>query len=206
MRTGTNMLKQRGRPKKYDAVEAIKAAGSVFWLKGYSGTSLDDLSVAMGMNRPSIYRAFGDKEAIYRQALAQFGEQMDQSFQEEILEEEDISLGFRNFYRAALDLYSSNDMAGGCMLWCTAPSAAIIHPEVQADLLSVINHLDGLIYAKIKKAIKQDQLNREVDARTLSKLLQALLHSLAIRVRSGEPKKALQKLADKSVLMLLSIQ
>ena len=64
MRIGTYMNKQRGRPKLYDANTALEAAGAVFWSKGFSGTSLDDLSTAMGMNRPSIYRAFGDKEAV----------------------------------------------------------------------------------------------------------------------------------------------
>ena len=48
------MTIQRGRPKLYDSEAALKAAGAVFWAKGYSGTSLDDLSNAMGMNRPSI--------------------------------------------------------------------------------------------------------------------------------------------------------
>ena len=58
----------------------LKPLASVFWAKGFSGTSLDDLSGAMGMNRPSIYRAFGDKEEIYRQALNQFGMVMDEAF------------------------------------------------------------------------------------------------------------------------------
>jgi AcrR family transcriptional regulator len=66
------MSTQRGRPKKYDPQTALQAAGGVFWAQGFSGTSLDDLSAAMGMNRPSIYRAFGDKEAVYRLALAQW--------------------------------------------------------------------------------------------------------------------------------------
>ena len=72
------MSKQRGRPKLYDANAALEAAGAVFWSKGFSATSLDDLSSAMSMNRPSIYRAFGDKESIYRQALAQFSKLMDE--------------------------------------------------------------------------------------------------------------------------------
>ncbi|HIF33901.1 MAG TPA: TetR/AcrR family transcriptional regulator, partial [Planctomycetaceae bacterium] len=57
------MKRTRGRPKQYDEDVVLHAAGEVFWTKGFNATSLDDLSVAMGMNRPSIYRAFGDKEA-----------------------------------------------------------------------------------------------------------------------------------------------
>jgi AcrR family transcriptional regulator len=70
------MKTQRGRPKKYDAQVALRAAGDVFWSQGFGDTLLDELSAAMGMNRPSIYRAFGNKEAIYPQAMAQFRSQM----------------------------------------------------------------------------------------------------------------------------------
>ena len=74
------MKRSRGRPRQYDEETALRAAADVFWTKGFSATSLDDLSSAMGMNRPSIYRAFGDKEAIYRRALMQFAQGMEAAF------------------------------------------------------------------------------------------------------------------------------
>ena len=60
---------KRGRPRAYDPDAALKAARDVFWVKGYAATSLDDIAEATGMNRPSLYAAFGDKEAIYLAAL-----------------------------------------------------------------------------------------------------------------------------------------
>ena len=72
----------RGRPRKYDEDQALSGAMLLFWERGFSATSLDDLSKAMGMNRPSIYNAFGDKEAIYAKALARFCEQLDQGIEE----------------------------------------------------------------------------------------------------------------------------
>src|SRR5262245_55977315 len=61
--------KRRGRPRAYDPETALQNAIDVFWQTGYSGTSLDDLSAATGMNRPSLYAAFGDKRALYLKAL-----------------------------------------------------------------------------------------------------------------------------------------
>ena len=144
------MTKQRGRPKLYDANAALEAAGAVFWSKGFSATSLDDLANAMAMNRPSIYRAFGDKEAIYRQALARFSDHMEEGFKRTLLQEPDIRVGLRKFYREALEIYTSGD------------------------------------------------------AKTLAQLIQAVLHSLAIRARAGESKTALRKFADASIATIVA--
>jgi AcrR family transcriptional regulator len=197
------MSGQRGRPKLYDAEAALKAAGSVFWVKGISGTSLDDLSDAMGMNRPSIYRAFGDKEDIYRQALNRFGGIMDEAFQQSLAKEQDIRKGLKKFYYRALDVYSSDDIPLGCMLWSTAPAATLIHPEVQSDLLNAIKHIDGLMLQRLKQAIKQGQISNTIDAKSLSKILQALLHSISIRVRAGESISSLKRFIDASLQLML---
>ncbi|MDC1436312.1 TetR/AcrR family transcriptional regulator [Gammaproteobacteria bacterium] len=198
------MTIQRGRPKLYDTDAALKAAGIVFWTKGFSGTSLDDLSDAMGMNRPSIYRAFGDKEEIYRQALNQFGMVMDEAFKLTLTHEKDFRKGLKKFYRKALDVYSSEEVPLGCMVWSTAPAATLSHPEVQSDLLAAISHLDAMIRQRVEVAIEQEQINKEVDAKTLSKLIQALLHSISIRVRAGESITALRRFIDSAIVVLLS--
>jgi AcrR family transcriptional regulator len=198
------MTKQRGRPKLYDATSALEAAATVFWSKGFSGTSLDDLSAAMDMNRPSIYRAFGDKESIYRQALDQFASHMEEGFRRTLLHEPDIRVGLKKFYREALEIYTSGDSALGCMVMCTAPAAAVSHPEVQADLLSVIQEIDAKLLVRVEKAMADGQVNKTQDAKLLGKLIQAVLHTLAIRARAGESKASLRKFADSATLALFA--
>lgn len=197
------MQAKRGRPKQYDAEKALLAAGEVFWNKGFSATSLDDLAGAMNMNRPSIYRAFGDKEAIYRLALEQFGKQMDDGFRRTILREKDFRNGLRKFYREALDIYTAGEAPLGCMVLCTAPAAAVDHPEIQSDLASVIQHIDNSFIEQIEKAIEQGQLDKNLDARSLTGMLQAIQHSLAIRARAGESRTSLRKFIDTSIALLL---
>ncbi len=193
----------RGRPKQYDTEQALRAAGAVFWEKGFSATSLDDLAAAMEMNRPSIYRAFGDKEDIYRAALNQFGAIMDDAFTRSFSQDRDIRAGLKNFYRKALEVYSSDETALGCMVWSTAPATTLIHPEVQADLLAAIRQVDAGMLQQLEQAIARGELAADTDSKTLAKLLQALLHSISIRVRAGEAKSAIQKFADKAVSVLL---
>ena len=62
--------KRRGRPRDYDRQAALQRATDAFWKSGYSGTSLDSLTTATGMNPPSLYAAFGNKRALYLESLA----------------------------------------------------------------------------------------------------------------------------------------
>src|SRR6202035_971093 len=64
--------KPRGRPRAYDPEVALDSAAQIFWEHGFDDATLDDLSTAMGMGRPSIYNAFGDKEALFLRALERF--------------------------------------------------------------------------------------------------------------------------------------
>ena len=81
------MVAKRGRPPKYDPDEALDNAIRVFWAKGLTAASLDDLSDAMNMNRPSIYNAFGDKKSIYRKAMARFVDQLGEQLEKILFSE-----------------------------------------------------------------------------------------------------------------------
>ncbi|MEM7250073.1 MAG: TetR/AcrR family transcriptional regulator [Pseudomonadota bacterium] len=193
------MKTRRGRPRLYDPDEALTAAGGIFWAQGFDGTSLDDLSEAMGMNRPSIYRAFGDKEAVYRKSLARFCEKMDAGASATLFADSDIRRGLRKFLLEAIEIYTTTPHPLGCMVMCTAPAAAVSHPDVRADLLSVIKSLDERIEARLQIAVEAEQLPKSIDPKTLSHLIQSVLHSLAIRSRAGQSKAVLRKLVDGAV-------
>ncbi len=188
------MSRSPGRPKQYDSETALEAAGHVFWTKGFSATSLDDLSAAMSMNRPSIYRAFGDKQGVYRKALAQFGARMEGAMRETLFAEADLRKGLVRFYRAAVEVYTVGPRPRGCLVMSTAVSAAPSYPEIQADLLAVVRTVDKKIQLRMQQAIKDGALPPSFDTRTRSMLAQSLLHSLSLRARAGETKAVLDRL------------
>ncbi len=197
------MKKSRGRPRKFVPEVALQKAMLVFWQRGLSATSLDDLSLAMGMNRPSIYNAFGNKEEIYRRVLAQFCGQLDLGVRQILLAESDLRKGLVKFYDQALDVYCGADPALGCLMMCTAPAEALAHPDIRSDLIALIARVDAQLEQRIKEAIRKGDLSASLNPRLTAKMVQGLLHSLALRARAGESKSSLKKLARYSVECLL---
>jgi TetR/AcrR family transcriptional regulator, copper-responsive repressor len=195
---------RRGRPRQYDRNTALDNAVAAFWARGYSATTLDDLVAAMGMNRPSIYSAFGDKEAVYRHALDHFIAQMRATVSERVLAEPDLAKALGNLYAGALDVYFGHEPALGCFVFCTAPAEAVHLPEVRAIVAALIDELDDLLAQKFLEAHGSGRESAGRDARLSAKLAQAVLHSLALRARAGESRSALNRLARAAADMLAS--
>ncbi|MGI9326296.1 MAG: TetR/AcrR family transcriptional regulator [Pseudomonadales bacterium] len=194
----------RGRPRQFDEVTAVEAAGNVFWANGFSATSLDDLAEAMGMNRPSIYGAFGDKEALYRRALAQFGSRMEGAMRQTLYANADVRKALMNFFRQALAIYVSGPQPKGCLVMSTAVSAAVSHPEIQFDLLAVIQTIDAKIEERFQQAVKSGELPPDFDTSARAAIAQSVLHSLSLRARAGERKAKLNRLLRSGVELVFS--
>lgn len=189
----------RGRPRQFDEDIALTGAMYLFWEKGLSATSLDDLAKAMNMNRPSIYNAFGNKEDIYRKSLAHFCAQLDEGLQQILEKSPNVNSGLIAFFDSAIEVYCASSPSMGCLMICTAPSEALTHPEVRKDLKGLIHRLDSGFAQRIEMAQRDGELSEDVRPKLVAKLLQATLQTLAIRARSGESKASLRKLARYAV-------
>ena len=198
------MARSRGRPREFDESLALEAAADVFWSNGYSGTSLDDLAAAMGMNRPSIYRAFGDKQSLYRRALARFCETMELAMQNTLFSETDIHKGLGRFLREALSVYVSGEQPRGCMVMSTAVAAAVSYPEIRENLLGILRMIDQKIEERMRQAVEAGELPAEFDVRSRAAIAQGLLHTLSLRARAGESKARLANLIKRGTELVLS--
>src|SRR5580700_8455420 len=97
--------RRRGRPRAFAPETALTQAMDVFWKDGYAATSLDDVSAATGLNRPSLYGAFGDKRALYLQAYGQYRKRVNESFAPLFAAREPLRTKLTRILTAALDLY-----------------------------------------------------------------------------------------------------
>ena len=195
-------MKKPGRPKKFERNAALADAAKVFWQQGYSATSMDDLGKAMGLNRPSIYNTFGNKETLYRESLAMFCGQLDHGIEQCISNTDDLQKGLIQFFDQALEVYCATDPSLGCLMVCTAPAEAVNARGVKDDLSALIKRVDQAFEKRLKIAIEAGDLDSGSDAKMLAITLQATLHTIALRSRAGSSKKSLKKYVRFAVTQL----
>ena len=144
--------RKRGRPIEIDAGAAMPAVVELFRSKGYAAVSLDDLSEATGLSRPSLYRAFGNKLSMYLGALDAFGAQVAETAIPALQEEGDLEAALTDFFRAMLQIYYRDDaIAPGCLVFGTAPSSAG-EAQIRARLSSSVEQIDDLMRARMVSA------------------------------------------------------
>ena len=179
--------KSRGRPRAYDPDTALAAALDTFWERGYSGTSLDRVSAATGMNRPSLYAAFGDKKLIYKKSLDKFRGDFSDVLNRALFAGPSIDDDLVNFYLTALSTYQpGKNVALGCPVICTATTEAAVDDDIQSVLATTLDGLDATLTTRFKQAHNEGQLEPSADPKKLGRLAAALLHSLAVRIRARQ--------------------
>src|SRR5579872_5505353 len=123
--------KRRGRPRAYKPDVAIGQALNLFRKGGFAATSLDDLSAATGMNRPSLYGAFGDKRELYIKSYRRYRDEARAAAAEIFRQEAPIRQRLERIYAVALDIYLSGEEGPrGCFTVMTAGSEAVSDPEI----------------------------------------------------------------------------
>jgi TetR/AcrR family transcriptional regulator, copper-responsive repressor len=192
--------KRRGRPRAYDPEAALKQAIEAFWKTGYSGTSLDDLSAATSMNRPSLYAAFGDKQALYLKALDRYWQLGYVAMREALAYDRPLAEALMRVYQKALSTYfSGKGQPRGCFAIGTATTEAVEDQRIRAALAQGLRNLDEAFEARIRAAQESGELRSDADPVTLAMLASATLHTIAIRARAGTPRAELEEIARKAI-------
>jgi AcrR family transcriptional regulator len=182
----------RGRPRAYDPDEALARATAAFWRAGYSATSLDALSEATGMNRPSLYGAFGDKRALYLATLARYVEAGRSAMQAALSTDRPLREGLKRVYDVALKMYyPADETARGCFLIGTAATESVGDAEVRGVLGAGLREFDRAFESRLRRAQADGELAAAADPAMLARIASALLHTLALRSRAGDSRSSL---------------
>jgi AcrR family transcriptional regulator len=194
---------RRGRPRAYDAQTALKQATDVFWKTGYSGTSLDSIAAATGMNPPSLYAAFGNKHAIYLDALSRYWEISLAANYEALAEDRPLDESLTLAYEAALSIYfSGKGSARGCFVVGTAVTEAGEDAAVRNSVAAGLHKMDADFEARFRLARDRGELAQDADPSALAMLASATLHTIAIRARAGIRRAELKAIIRKAVGVL----
>jgi TetR/AcrR family transcriptional regulator, copper-responsive repressor len=185
--------KRRGRPRAYQPEIALGKALDLFRKDGFAGTSLDDLSAATGMNRPSLYGAFGDKRELYIKSYERYRADARAAMIEIFRDELPIRKRLERIYAVALDIYLSGEEGPrGCFTVMTAASEAVFDTEIRSLVLEGFSELDKAFANCFRLAKQKGELPESADAVVLAQLASATIHTLAIRSRARVPRKELE--------------
>jgi AcrR family transcriptional regulator len=192
--------KRRGRPRAYEPDVALGKALDLFRRQGFAATSLDDLSEATGMNRPSLYGAFGDKRGLYIKTYQRYRDDARATMIEIFRAEMPLRERLRQIFAAALDIYLSGDTGPrGCFTVVTAASEAVGDPEIRAMVLEALTGLDKAFANCFRRAKEKGELSESADPAVLAQLASATIHSIAIRARARVPRKELEAIAKGAI-------
>jgi TetR/AcrR family transcriptional regulator, copper-responsive repressor len=199
-RTGPESSPRRGRPRAVDPATALARAVDAFWDAGFAATSLDDLTEATGMNRPSLYGAFGDKQALYRKAFDLYRGRTSAAIAAAVSRDQPLRAALRAIYDTAIAIYLSGDSGPrGCFIIGTAVAQAVTDPDVRAALADTLREIDDAFRVRISRAQRSGDLAAGADPAKLAKLAAATLYSLTIHARAGVGRAALDAIADAAV-------
>jgi AcrR family transcriptional regulator len=183
---------------------AIGKALDVFRQSGFAATSLDDLSAATGMNRPSLYGAFGDKRELYIKSYRRYREQARAATVDIFASEGPVRQQLERIYAVALDIYlSGEDGPRGCFTVMTAGSDAVQDPEIRAIVQDALSELDKAFAFCFRRARQTGELPGSADPAVLAQLASATIHSIAIRARARAPRQDLEALVRGAIDVML---
>ena len=192
-----------GRRRGFDKQQALDQAMRVFWESGYCGTSVNDLSAALGINKPSLYAAFGNKEQLFRSALDHYLTDYGAPIWQRLLEPPDAPLAERlsAYVQGMLDLVSSKDAPPGCLFVksaCESGSHAI-----PGEIADALREQAKIAESRLVDFLRDEQsggaLAAEADVRQLARYLLSVMYGLAVLVQAGNTRRSLRAVADLAV-------
>src|SRR5208282_73758 len=185
-------LSAMGRPREFDTDAALEKAMRLFWAKGYEGTSVADLTGKLGISRPSLYAAFGDKQSLFRAALERYtagpagyvaaalGKPTAREVAEQLL-------------RGAADLQAGSSNPGGCL---TVTGAIACGDEEEAGRQALNAHRTAgvtLLRRRFEQAKAQHDLPKDSDPAALARFLAAVVYGMAVLASGGASRKELER-------------
>jgi AcrR family transcriptional regulator len=196
--------KRRGRPRAYQPEIALGKALDLFRKDGFAATSLDDLSAATGMNRPSLYAAFGDKRELYIKSYARYRADARAAMIDIFRKELPIRERLARIYAVALDIYLSGEAGPrGCFTVMTAASEAVADSDIRAMVLEGFTELDKAFAACFRLAKEKHELPETADPAVLAQLASATIHTIAIRARARVPRKELEAIVKGAIKVMV---
>jgi AcrR family transcriptional regulator len=186
----------RGRPRSFDRDAALDIAIREFWSRGYEATSVADLARAMGIAMPSLYAAFGDKKALFREAVARY----QATYGSSVFSEPDAAATARDtvesMLRSAARDYTDPSHPAGCLVITAATNCTAAAEDVQGELRAIRNSNITALARLIGDEVADGRLPRDTDPEALARFYGAVAQGMSQQARDGGSRENLLTIAD----------
>lgn len=187
-------MSPRGRPRAFDREAALQRAMYVFWEHGYEGASLADLTEAMNIGSPSLYAAFGNKEALFRDAVALYGATAGNRTARALSDEPTARAAIEAMLRGNAEDYLLPGRPPGCMLVVTA--CICTSQGIRDFLAERRRHGRDLVKQRLRRGIDDGDLPDGVDVDSMATFYTAVLNSLSMQARDGATTDEMTAIVD----------
>lgn len=173
----------RGRPRQFDTEQALSQAMKLFWQQGYQGTSLDDLSKTMGVTKPSLYAAFGDKEQLFLKAFDRYSQLYGGRVREAVAVQTNVYDAVKAYLNTIADILSDINNPAGC-LWVNSTLEG--HHFGETIKRKIIGHKaqsEAVLYDRLRQAQIEGQIPIEEDIQALARFFSSIGNAMAVIAR-----------------------
>lgn len=187
--------RKTGRPRTFDADSALDKAMKVFWEKGYEGSSLPELTEAMGMNRPSMYAVFGNKENLFRMALDRYAQTHDPLFHA-ALKEASARAVVEHFLRGNADAQTETDNPHGCLVINGALACSDDALPIRDTLIERRATSEVMLRDRFEQAKRDGDLPPDSCSGQMARYVMTISNGMAVQAAAGASRKQLQEVVD----------
>jgi AcrR family transcriptional regulator len=185
----------KGRPREFDADEVLDRALEVFWRKGYEGASLSELTEAMGINRPSLYAAFGNKEELFRKALDRYADGP-AAYTREALNAPTARGVLERLLHGAAEALTHPDYPPGCLGVHGALSCGEAAESIRDELSARRAAYEVLLRQRLERARTEGDLATDIACADLARLVMTVMQGMAVQAAGGASREELRRVAE----------
>ncbi len=184
-----------GRPRAFDIDKALERALQLFWRKGYEGTSLSDLTKAMGISRPSLYAAFGNKEELFRKALDRYAEGP-AAYMRTALDEPTARAVVERLLRGVVDLLTDPGTPQGCLAVQGALACGDAADAIRQELIARRTAGEAALCQRLERAIADGDLPADADPTDLARYVTTVAQGMAVQAAGGASREELRRVVE----------
>ncbi|CBV42217.1 TetR/AcrR family transcriptional regulator [Halomonas elongata] len=186
----------RGRPRGFDREAALARAMEVFWERGFDNASLGELTRAMGINSPSLYAAFGSKEALFQEAMALYVKTAGGGIWDPVDSLATARDAIAHVLYATARAFTCQERSRGCMIVLASPQAQGSNPSISDELEQHRRGNRDCLEQRLRRAVDEGELPGDTDCHAIATFYSTVQHGMSIQARDGASREELLGVAD----------